>query len=37
VSRGFGVPGRLITTPEELRAALADKTREPRLFDVLVA
>jgi benzoylformate decarboxylase len=37
VSRGFGVPGRLITTPEELRAALAEQTREPRLFDVLVA
>ncbi len=37
VSRGFGVPGRLITTPEELRAALAAQTREPRLLDVLVA
>ncbi len=37
VSRGFGVPGRLIATPEELRAALAEQTREPRLLDVLVA
>jgi benzoylformate decarboxylase len=36
VSQGFGVPGRLITEPSELRKALAEHSREPRLLDVLV-
>jgi len=36
VSRGFGVPGRLVTDPAELRAALSERSSEPRLLDVLV-
>ncbi len=36
VSRGFGVPARLITEPAELVDALAERTAGPRLLDVLV-
>jgi benzoylformate decarboxylase len=36
VARGFGVPGRLITRPEDLREALAERNTGPRLLDVLV-
>jgi len=37
VAQGFGVPGRLVTTPAELREALAERSTGPRLLDVLVA
>ena len=36
VSRGFGVQARLIADPGELREALAERSAEPRLLDVLV-
>ncbi len=36
VARGFGVPGRLITEPADLRDALAEPGPGPRLLDVLV-
>ncbi len=36
VARGFGVAARLITEPADLREALAERSREPRLLDVLV-
>jgi len=35
VARGFGVPGRVITDPSELREALAERSPEPRVLDVL--
>ncbi len=36
VSHGFGVAALRITTPAELQAALAERSREPRVLDVLV-
>jgi len=36
VARGFGVRGRLVTDPGELREALAERSTEPQLLDVLV-
>lgn len=36
VARGFGVEARLVTEPGELREALAERSTEPRLIDVLV-
>jgi len=36
IARGFGVAGRLIAEPKELREALAERTAEPRALDVLV-
>ncbi|HLJ61236.1 MAG TPA: thiamine pyrophosphate-binding protein [bacterium] len=36
VARGFGVQARLVTEPGELREALAERSTEPRLIDVLV-
>jgi benzoylformate decarboxylase len=36
IAQGFGVPGRLITRPDELRGALADRSDGPRLLDVLI-
>lgn len=36
VARGFGVLGRLITEPADLRDALAEPNRGPQLLDVLV-
>ena len=37
VARGFGVQARLVSDPGELREALAERSTEPRLLDVLVA
>jgi benzoylformate decarboxylase len=37
VARGFGVPARLIATPDELRSALAERSDGPRLLDVVIA
>jgi len=37
VAQAFGVPARVITRPDELREALAERTAGPRLLDVLVA
>jgi benzoylformate decarboxylase len=37
VAQGFGVPARLISRPDELRAALAERTDGPRLLDVVIA
>ena len=36
VARGFGVPARLITRPDELRDALAERSSGPRLLDVVI-
>ena len=36
VARGFGVQARLVSDPGELREALAERSTEPRLLDVLV-
>ena len=36
VARGFGVAARLVSEPGELREALAERSDEPRLLDVLV-
>jgi benzoylformate decarboxylase len=36
VARGFGVAARLVNEPGELREALAERSDEPRLLDVLV-
>jgi len=36
VARGFGVRAQLVTDPGELREALAERSAEPRLIDVLV-
>jgi len=36
VARGFGVQARLVSDPGELREALAERSPEPRLLDVLV-
>lgn len=36
VARGFGVLARTVAEPEELQAALEERSREPRLIDVLV-
>ncbi len=36
VARGFGVAARQITTPKELEDALAERSAEPRVLDVLV-
>jgi benzoylformate decarboxylase len=37
VAQGFGVPARLVSRPDELRAALAEQSDGPRLLDVLIA
>ncbi len=37
VAQGFGVPARLISRPDELRAALAERNEGPRLLDVVIA
>jgi benzoylformate decarboxylase len=37
LAQGFGIPGRLITRPEDLREALAERSQGPRLLDVLIA
>ena len=36
VAQGFGVPARLITRPDELRDALAERSSGPRLLDVVI-
>jgi len=36
VAQGFGVPARLISRPDELRHALAERHDGPRLLDVLL-
>jgi benzoylformate decarboxylase len=36
VAEGFGIPARLISAPDELRAALAERTEGPRLLDVVI-
>lgn len=36
VARGFGVAARHITTPGELEEALAERSREPRVLNVVV-
>jgi len=36
VARGFGVAAELVTSPAELRRALAQRSDEPRLIDALV-
>jgi benzoylformate decarboxylase len=37
VAQGFGVPARLISRPDELRDALAERHDGPRLLDVVIA
>jgi len=37
VAQGLGVPARLISRPDELRAALAERNDGPRLLDVVIA
>ncbi len=37
VAQGFGVPARLISRPDELRDALAERADGPRLLDVAIA
>jgi len=37
VAQGFGVPGRRISRPDELRDALADRSDGPQLLDVVIA
>ncbi|HEV2283886.1 MAG TPA: thiamine pyrophosphate-dependent enzyme [bacterium] len=36
LARGFGVAAQVVSAPGELRAALAERTLEPRLIDVMV-
>ena len=36
LGRGFGVAARLVAKPDELREALAERSAEPRVIDVLV-
>ena len=37
VAQGFGVPARLVSRPDELRDALAERHDGPRLLDVVIA